>query len=482
VIEPVLMVIGGEEHPAVSGGRYPVWEPATGEVLAEVPDAGPEDVGAAVEAALAAAPGWREMGAIERGDRVAKFGQALADDAEAFARLDARNAGNPIAGMRRGALQGARTLRYFAGLALQLTGQTIPASTDHLHYTLREPFGVVGIITPFNHPTLFAAARTAAPLVAGNSVVLKPAHQTPLSAIRLARLAAQHLPSGVFNVVTGGAAAGSALVRHPEVRRIGFTGGVATALRIQADAAGSGSIKRLSFELGGKNPLIVLPDADPDRVADAAVEGMNLTRVMGQSCGSTSRLFVPTELRDELLERIVERVSGLKFGPPLDERTELGPLVSPEQRERVEGFVSRARADGAAVVVGGERPTEPPLDRGFYYRPTVLAGVQPEMEIAQEEVFGPVLALMPWSDEARMLRAVNGVRYGLTASIYTNDLAAAHRIAGRVEAGYVWINDVEKRWVGVPFGGYKDSGTGYEYSLDELYGYSQLKAVNVALA
>jgi len=481
VIDPVLMLIGGEECAAVSGARYPVWEPDVGEVLTEVPDAGPEDVAAAVAAAQAAAPGWRAMGAIERGDRVARFGQALADDADAFAQLDARNAGNPITGMRRGALQGARTLRYFAGLALQLTGQTIPASTDHLHYTLREPFGVVGIITPFNHPTLFAAARTAAPLVAGNCVILKPAHQTPLSAIRLARLAVQYLPAGVFNVVTGGAVAGSALVRHPEVRRIGFTGGGPTALRIQADAAASGSIKRLSFELGGKNPLIILPDADLDRVADAAVEGMNLTRVMGQSCGSTSRLFVPAAMRDDLLEGIVERIRRLKFGPPLDERTELGPLVSPEQRERVEGYVGRARADGASVVLGGERPTDPPLDRGFYYRPTVLTGVHPEMEISQEEVFGPVLAIMPWSDEAEMLRAVNDVRYGLTASIYTNDLTAAHRIAGRVEVGYVWINDVEKRWVGVPFGGYKDSGTGYEYSLDELYGYSQLKAVSVAL-
>ena len=466
---------------AAGTATYEIYEPAVGRVLAHVPEAGETGVAEAVAAASQARDAWRRMGAVERGERLAEFGRIVARHADELAALDARNAGNPIAGMRRGAQQGARTIGYFAGLSLQLTGQTIPASTDHLHYTVREPFGVVGVIAPFNHPTLFATARIAAALAAGNTVVLKPAHQTPLSALRLGQLAAESLPEGVLRVVTGGAATGSALVRHPEVRRIGFTGSVPTALAIQADAARSGTIKRLSFELGGKNPLIVLPDADLDVVAKAAVDGMNLTRVGGQSCGSTSRLFVHASMREALTERVVERMGRLRFGPPLEETTELGPLVSEQQRDLVERYVSIGLAEGARLRLGGERATERPFDIGYYFPPTVFDSVTPTMRIAQEEIFGPVLSIIEWQDEADLVRAVNATPFGLAASIYTNRLDAAHRLAGEIEAGYIWINDVEKRWVGVPFGGFKDSGIGNEYSLDELNGYTQIKSVSVAL-
>jgi 2-formylbenzoate dehydrogenase len=413
---------------------------------------------------------------------VAAFGDAVAAAADELALIDARNAGNPITGMRRGALQGARTLRYFAGLSLQLTGETIPATPDHLHYTVREPFGVVGTIVPFNHPTLFATARTAAPLVAGNAVVLKPAHQTPLSALRLQEIADAHLPAGVFNVVTGAAATGSALVRHPAVRRIGFTGGVATARRVAADAAQSTSIKRISYELGGKNAMVILPDVDPDLAAEAAVEGMNLTRVAGQSCGSTSRLFVHASIHDAVRDRIVDRLATLRFGPPEEEATQIGSLVSAQQRDRVEHYVALGESQGARLALGGRRPTEPPFDRGFYFPPTLFDQVTPDMTIARDEIFGPVLGVIEWSDEAEMLQAVNATDYGLTASIYTRDLSMAHRLASSIEAGYIWINDVEKRWVGVPFGGQKDSGTGTEYSLEELFSYTQNKTVSVNLA
>jgi acyl-CoA reductase-like NAD-dependent aldehyde dehydrogenase len=472
--------VGGREV-ATTGDRYEVFEPALGTVLGRVPEAGVRGVDEAVRAATEAFPAWRGIGAVERGERVAAFGRAVAARVDEFATLDARNAGNPIGGMRRGAQQGARTLGYFAGLSLQLGGSTIPASTDHLHYTVREPFGVVGVITPFNHPTLFATARIAAPLVAGNTVVLKPAHQTPLSALLLAEVAAESLPPGVLNVVTGGAATGSALVRHPGVRRIGFTGSVPTALAIQADAAASGTIKRLSFELGGKNPLIVLPDADLDRAAQAAVDGMNLTRVCGQSCGSTSRLFVHESMRGPLVERVAERMAKLRFGPPLEETTEIGPLVSQQQRDRVERYVAAGLDEGARLVLGGTRPAEAPFDRGWYFPPTIFDEVKPTMQIATDEIFGPVLSVIEWRDEAELLPAVNATRYGLAASIYTNRLDAAHRLAAQIEAGYIWINDVEKRWVGVPFGGYKDSGIGNEYSLEELQGYTQIKSVSVAL-
>ena len=465
----------------MSASTFPVYNPATGEVIAEVAEAGADGVAVAVSRARAAARAWRDIGSTARADAVAAFSRAVADHADELARLDARNAGNPITGMRRGAQQGARTLGYFSGLALQLTGETIPATPDHLHYTLREPFGVVGIITPFNHPTLFATARTAAPLVAGNAVVLKPAHQTPLSALRLAEIADQHLPAGVFNVVTGGALTGSALVRHPDVRRIGFTGGVSTALRIAADAAAAGTIKRMSYELGGKNAMIVMPDVDLDVAAAAAVEGMNLTRVAGQSCGSTSRLFVHEFIRGPLLERVVAELEKLRFGPPEEEATQMGSLVSRDQRQRVEHYVELGARDGARLVTGGRRPTEPPFDRGFYYPPTLFDEVRPDMTIAREEIFGPVLSTIGWTDEAAMLEAVNATAYGLTASIYTNDLATAHRLASAVEAGYIWINDVEKRWIGVPFGGQKDSGTGTEYSIEELYSHTQNKSVSVKL-
>lgn len=459
----------------------PVYNAATGEVIAEIAEAGAEGVAAAFERASAAAREWRAIGATARGEAIASFGRVVAEHADELARLDARNAGNPITGMRRGALQGAKTLQYFAGLALQLTGETIPATPDHLHYTLREPFGVVGIITPFNHPTLFATARTAAPLVAGNAVILKPAHQTPLSALRLAELADEHLPAGLLTVVTGAAETGSALVRHPEIRRIGFTGGVPTALRIAADAAASGAVKRISYELGGKNAMIILPDVDLDVAAAAAVEGMNLTRVAGQSCGSTSRLFVHESIREPLLARVIERLTELRFGPPEEESTEIGALVSEQQRERVEHYVRLGEQEGAELVLGGHRPKEPPFDRGFYFPPTLFDQVRADMTIAREEIFGPVLSVIGWEDETVMLSAVNDTAYGLTASIYTNDLVSAHRLAATVEAGYVWINDVEKRWIGVPFGGQKDSGTGTEYSIEELYSHTQNKSVSVNL-
>lgn len=462
--------------------RIPVLNAATGEIITEVPESGIDGVGAAVDAGATAARGWRAIGAVARGEAVAAFGDAVAAAADELAHLDARNAGNPITGMRRGALQGARTLRYFAGLSIQLSGETIPATPDHLHYTVREPFGVVGTIVPFNHPTLFATARTAAPLVAGNAVVLKPAHQTPLSALRLQEIADQHLPASVFTVVTGAAQTGSALVRHPAVRRIGFTGGVVTARRVAADAAQSTSIKRVSYELGGKNAMVILPDVDPDLAADAAVEGMNLTRVAGQSCGSTSRLFVHASIHDAVRDRIVARLGALRFGPPEDERTQMGSLVSAQQRGRVEHYVALGESEGARLMLGGRRPTEPPYHRGFYFPPTVFDRVIPEMTIAREEIFGPVLGVIAWTDEAEMLEAVNATDYGLTASIYTHDVTKAHRLASSIEAGYVWINDVEKRWVGVPFGGQKDSGTGTEYSLEELYSYTQNKTVSVNLA
>jgi betaine-aldehyde dehydrogenase len=476
------MVIGREARAAADGSTYPVYEPARGCELARVPSAQVSDVDAAVRAAQSACAEWKALGPMVRAERVRAFAQTVREHQDELATIDARNTGNPIRWTRFGVQKGSGVLDFFGGLAIGLAGRTIPATADHLHYTVREPFGVVGVITAFNHPTLFATGRIAAPLIAGNCVVLKPAEQTPLSAIRLAQLALQHFPDGVFNVVTGGALPGDALVRHSGVKRINFTGSLSTALRIQASAADSGAIKRLGLQLSGKNPLIVLPDVDVDIAAGAAIEGMNLHKVMGQSCGSTSRAFVPKELYADFVTAVSERLGCLRIGDPLDESTELGALISAHQRDRVESYVAAGVSDGAKLITGGRRPQQLDLIPGFYYEPTLFGEVRPTMRIAQEEIFGPVLSVIPWSDEDHMLRAVNAVRYGLTASIYTNDLRAAHRVAAAVDAGYIWVNDVEKRWVGVPFGGFKDSGTSTEFSIEELDANSQLKAISITLS
>jgi 2-formylbenzoate dehydrogenase len=377
--------------------------------------------------------------------------------------------------------KGAATLEFFAGLAIELTGRTIPATADHLHFTTRVPYGVAGVITAFNHPAMFALARSAAALVAGNAVILKPSSATPLSAIKLSQIADACLPPGIFNVVVGDSDSGRAVVEHPDVPRIAFTGSLETGLRVQQLAAGSGHVKHVSLQLGGKNPLVVFPDADLDRAVEAAIEGMNFTRVNGQSCGSTSRVLVHASVHDEFVRRLVERVEALTFGDPIDDATELGPLVSAAQRDRVAEFVRVALDEGARLACGGRQP-EPPFSDGFYYPPTIFTEVRPQMRIAREEVFGPVLAVLSWSSEADVVATVNSVRYGLTASVYTKDLDTALRMTRAIRAGYVWINDVERRWVGVPFGGVKDSGTATEYSVDELYSFSQNKTVNIALS
>lgn len=479
--EPIgRMHIGGKPAEPHSSDTYPIYRPGTGAVLGMVPEADAHDVNEAVEAACTAARGWAKMTPADRARHVSQFADAIADAADEFALLDSRNGGHPISGTRMGAIKGAETMRYFAGIATEAAGgRTVPATSDHLHLTVREPFGVVGVITAYNHPTLFAAGRTGAALVAGNAVVLKPAEQTPLSAIRLAEIAVDYLPAGVFNVVTGGRRAGTHLVRHPNVRRVNFTGSLPTALAIQSEAAASGHIKRLGFQLGGKNPLVVLPDVSVEEAAAAAVEGMNLFKVLGQSCGSTSRAFVHESIYKEFLATVHDRMTELAPGDPEDERTQMGALVTERHRERVESYVSMAHEDGARLVCGGKRPTG--LGGGFFYEPTVFADVTGAMRIGREEVFGPILSAIPWKEEAALVNAVNDIDYGLTAAIYTHDVDRALRLARSIEVGYIWINDVEKRWIGVPFGGYKDSGTSTEFSADELHANTQVKTISLSI-
>jgi acyl-CoA reductase-like NAD-dependent aldehyde dehydrogenase len=475
-----LNFVDGREQPPLAGLFRPVVAPATGEEIGRMAWSGPEDVTAACDAATSAAGGWAAIGYAERATMLRAWGDAITARREEIALADAMDSGTPIRTMRTGIGKGLDYLDYFTGLWPELQGTTIPASPGNLHYTVREPYGPVGIVIPFNHPAFFAVSKTVPALMAGNSVVVKPSDLTPVSAHLIAQAAEGILPPGVFNVVQGGADVGQAIVTDRRLRRLHFTGGIRTGLAVQRGAADSGVVKQVTMELGGKNPLIVFPDVDPAVAAKAAVDGMNFTRNQGQSCGSTSRLFVHADIAAEVVDAVCDQVARIQLGLPDAEDTELGSLVSHDHQRRVLGVVSRASAEGARLRIGGQAAGGA-LERGAYVQPTVFTDVTDQMAIAREEIFGPVLSVLRWTDEADMLRQVNASDYGLAAAIYTSDLGAALSTAAAVEAGYVWVNTVETRWKGTPFGGYKDSGTGSEHDLDEMLGYTRLKSVNVVL-
>jgi betaine-aldehyde dehydrogenase len=468
------LAIGGAAVPPRSGQYAETYNPATGEMLTAVAIAGEEDVDHAVAVAAETALAWRNRSWSERAAAV----NALADEVEAnadeLAWLDVLDAGIPITGMRRDVKNAVTYLRYFASLASELKGHSIQTPPGVAHMTVREPFGVVGRIIPFNHPVQFAAAAVGAPLVAGNTVVLKPAEQTPLSALHLSRLAERVLPAGALNVVPGGAGAGSALVRHPNVRRIGFTGSVATGRRVLRDAADQ--IKVVTLELGGKNPLVVFRDVPPSVAADIAVVGMNLQRTAGQSCGSTSRVYVHDQIYEAVVDALVERFEALKLGDPAEETTEVGPLAFAAHRERVLGLIRAGTEEGARVRCGGTEGVVG-LEAGAFVRPTVFDQVEDHMRIAQEEIFGPVVAVLRWQDADEVVARVNALPLGLTANIATNDMTAALRMSREVEAGFVWVNGRGERPFGAPFGGHKHSGLGEENSLGELLSYTQTKNI-----
>ncbi len=349
-----------------------------------------------------------------------------------------------------------------------------------MHFTIREPYGVVGRIIPFNHPIKFAANALAAPLMAGNCVVLKPPETSPLSATILGEICRQVLPPGVVNIVTGyGLPAGDAIARHPKVKRLAFTGSVPTGRAIQR-AAAEGGIKHVTLELGGKNPLIAFPDMDPDKIAQIAVAGMNFAW-QGQSCGSTSRLLLHELLYKPVLERVVERVAALRLGDPLDDKSQMGPINSKRHYERVCAMVESGRAEGARLMTGGKRPNGSEFKRGYWLEPTVFADVKPTMKIAREEIFGPVLSVFSWKDENEVIALANATEYGLTASIFTNDIKTAFRAARAIKSGYVWINGASGHFYGTPFGGFKNSGLGREEGIDELLSYTEVKTVHVLL-
>jgi len=433
-----------------------------------------------VRAAHAAFDTWRRTTPAERGVLLRRAAEVLREHADSLALLDALDTGSPVTMLAGDARFAAASLDYFAGLATEIKGDTLPMGNGHLNYTLREPLGVVARIVAYNHPLMFAAMRIAAPLAAGNTVVVKAPDQAPLSLLRLAELIGELFPPGVVNFLTGGRNCGEALTAHPLVRKITLIGSVPTGKAVMRTAADS--LKPVLFELGGKNALIAYPDADVDALIPGIVQGMNFTWA-GQSCGSTSRVFLHASIHDRVLAAVAKLIPERhKPGLPTDPATTMGSLISQAQLDKVEGFVRSALAEGARLVCGGRRPKDPALARGFFFEPTVFADMRPDMRLAREEVFGPIMSVFRWDNEDSLFDHVNGLDYGLTGSIWTRDLVTAHRAAARLEAGYVWINNTSQHFIGAPFGGVKHSGIGREECFEELLEFTSVKNINLKLS
>lgn len=468
----------GAWHAPKDGGHDLLTSPGSGRALGQVARASATDAEAAIAAARAGFRTWRDVRPMERARILREIAALVRAHARELALIDAADCGNPVTAMVGDAAIASAQLDFFAGLVTEMKGASIPMGPDAVNFSLREPLGVVAKILPFNHPFMFCAGKIAAPLAAGNSVIVKPPEQSPLSSLRFAELIEGLLPPGAFNLLPGGREAGSVLASHPDIAMVSLIGSVATGKAIMRAAAET--IKPLLLELGGKNALIAYPDADPEEVATAMAAGMNFTWC-GQSCGSTSRAMIHESIYDAVLARVPAACAAYRPGDPTDPATTMGAIVSRPQYERVLDFIASAKAEGARLVTGGGRPAGLDLDEGFYVEPTVFADVTPAMRIEREEIFGPVLAVSSWNDEAAMIARVNAVEYGLTCSIWTEDLTRAHRTASRVEAGFVWINEVSKHFLGAPFGGVKQSGLGREECLAELLAYTQEKNIHVRL-
>ncbi len=471
---------GGAWHAPLAGVYGRTVDPATQDDLGAMAMAATADVDRAAQAAQQGFVAWRATPPAQRAQALRALAERIRTHADELAWLDSLNGGNPIREMGRDALSAAAQIDYYAGLVREIKGTTQPVEPGAWSYTVREPWGVVARIVAYNHPLMFLASKLAAPVAAGNAVIMKAPPQAPLSAYRLAELADGLFPPGVVNVLTGGAECGEALIAHPLVRRAALIGSVSTGVAVLKGAAQK--VMPVTLELGGKNPLVICADADLDKAIDGAIGGMNFTWA-GQSCGSTSRCFVHASVYDRVVAAMAERIPARhRCGLPGDPETTMGCLVSQAQFDKVMGFIADAKREGARLVTGGGRPSDPRLSRGWFVEPTVFADVTPSMRLFREEVFGPVLAVIPWHDEAEMLRQVNALEYGLTASIWTRDLAAAQRLSTGVESGFVWINHVGAHFVGADFGGYKRSGLGREEGLEELLSYTQVKHVHVRAA
>jgi betaine-aldehyde dehydrogenase len=474
------MLIGGELALAAEGREMPVVSPVDGAPVIDVPLAGTEDVDRAVQAAAAAYEAWRWTPLTERRRRLLDLADYVRTDGEALATLDTLVGGHPLHVMMSEVELAASSIEYFAGLAFEWGGRQIPTGTPSIDVALREPYGVIAKLIAFNHPFLFAATKIAAPLLTGNTVVLKVPDQAPLSGLRLGQALAEIFPPGVVNVISGtGNESGDALVRHRLVRKVGFIGSVVTARSILHAVADN--IVPSLLELGGKNALIVCRDADAELAANAAVKAMNF-KTAGQSCGSFSRLYLQDEIHDDVVALVAKEIADVRVRNPFSPEADMGALISAEARERSERYIESACDMGAELVTGGQRPVGAEFGDGWYLEPALLVNVTATMPVALEEVFGPVLAVSRWSSESAVLAEVNSTSYGLTGGVWSRNLDQALRIAHALEVGTVSVNgDGSQHWPGTPFGGYQQSGYGKEESLDELYESTRLKNLNITV-
>jgi len=466
-----LFIDGAAVEP-VSGDVREIREPATGELLARAAMGGEQDVDRAVAAARAALEGaWGRTPGTERSRLLHALADAVAGSRAELAELESRNVGKAISSVKAEIAGGVEQFRFFASAIASIAGRSAPVGGSLLFYSLKEPVGVCGQIVPWNYPLLMSTWKLAPALATGCTVVLKPDPQTPLTAVRLAELATEvGIPPGVVNVVPGdGPATGAYLVRHPGIDKVAFTGSTRTGGEIMRLA--SDPIKRVTLELGGKSPNIVFADADLGDAVPASVWAIFYSA--GQSCEARSRLLVERGIYDDVVERVTELAGRVRVGDPLDAETQMGSLISQAHRERVHGYVEQGRGEGAEVVIGGEAPDGP----GAFYPPTVIAKVDNAMSVAQEEIFGPVVTVIPFEDEADAVRLANEVRYGLMATVWTQDPARAHRVASRIKSGTVGINMPYTAFPGIPFGGYKQSGFGRELAVETLDLYLETKSV-----
>jgi betaine-aldehyde dehydrogenase len=468
---------GGAWHQP-HGGFVDTFDPATGASLGPCAEADAVDVDATVRAARSGFDVWRRMKPLERAALLKKVAGVVRAHAEELALLDALNCGNPVREMRGDALAAANALDYCAGLVTEIKGETIPMGDGIVNYSLRQPYGVVARIVAYNHPLMFVAGKMAPPLAVGNAVIMKPPAQAPLSSYRLMELIDGILPPGVVNIMSAGRAGSEALVAHPDVPRLSLIGSVPTGRAIAKAAADR--LKHVTLELGGKNACVIYPDADIEKAARGAVNGMNFTWC-GQSCGSTSRLFIHEAVYDRVMALVLEHVAHYRPGVPTEMETTMGAIISKTQLDKILGYIEIAKNEGATLACGGKRPTDARLANGWFVEPTIFTDVTQDMRIANEEVFGPVLSVIRWSDEEAMFEQVNRNEYGLTGSVWTSGLANAHRAAARIESGFVWVNHTGSHFLGASFGGFKQSGIGREEGSDELMSFTQHKNVHIVL-
>jgi len=477
------LFIKGEFVDSVSGKEFDSINPATGEVLAKVSEGGAQDIDLAVKAARRAfeeGP-WKTISSSERGKLLRRVADIIREREDELAKLDTLDCGKPISDTTEVDVPvAAEFFEYFAGLPDKIRGETIPISDDFLNYTLREPVGVVGQITAWNFPILNAAIKLAPALACGNTVVLKASEWTPLSALELGKICKEAgIPDGVVNVVPGfGEVAGEALVKHPEVDKIAFTGSTSTGKLVMKNAAET--LKHVTLELGGKSPNIVFPDADIEQAVYGALYGIYLNQ--GQVCCASSRLFLHEEIYDEFLEKLISKAQKIKVGDPLKKETKMGAIVSSEQFEKVKGYLKIGKEEGANLKIGGKEPENEELKKGFFFLPTIFTDVQNDMKIAQEEIFGPVLCVLKFKDEEEVIRLANDVTYGLAAAIWTKDIRRTHNFAKKLKAGVIWINVTTHFSWAAPYGGYKQSGFGRELGWGAVEIYTQEKNVWVNLS